>query len=148
MYQLHNLIIGRFPTHWMSTNRKRPIDTVECRSTRYFRCEQADDLRSHRSSPSWDDETRTMRSSAVCETGWPRVKSLQASCNYVRRRKGFSVQWMLARAGCRHSGRGIFVLRRRGIRRETPHTQGGRQGLLARGRIDDDPVRLPYLDTV
>jgi len=105
----------------MSTNRSRPIDTAECRSTRYFRCERADDLRSHRrSSPSWEDKTRTMRSRAVWETGWPRVKSLWASLNYVRRRECFPVQWTLAHAGCRHSGRGIFVLRRRGIRRETP----------------------------
>lgn len=47
-------------------------------------------------------------------------------------------------------GQGIFVLRsgRRGIRRETPYTQGGRQGLSARDRIDGGAVRLPYLDTV
>lgn len=32
---------------------------------------------------------------------------------------------------------GILVLRRRGIRRGTPYTQGGRQGLSVRDRIDD-----------
>lgn len=108
---IDSLIDFQYPIHWMSTNRRRPIDTAECRSTRYFRCERADDLRSHRQpSPSWEDETRTMRSSAVWETGWSRVKSLRASFNYVRRREDFPVQWMLARAGCRHSGWGIFVL--------------------------------------
>ncbi|CAL1684116.1 unnamed protein product [Lasius platythorax] len=119
----------------MSANRRRPIDTVECRSTRYFRCERADDLRSHRqASPSWEDETRTMRSSAVWRDRLAEGEKPPGVAQLCKAPRGLPrtmpVRWM---------GR-IFVLRRRGIRRGTPYTQGERQGLSVRDRIDDGSV--------
>lgn len=114
-------------------NCRRPIDTAECRSTRYFRCEPTTfaptgcvSLKSGRR------KTRTQwRSSAVCRgdrlAEGEKPRSIMQGA--ARTSPAYNER---AHAGCPHDGGGWGSSWRRGthVARDTPCTQGGRQGPL------------------